>query len=224
MSWENVEIVRRLLRKLLVDDLDPPLARVARSWEGCEGDTGESGPMREWRCKRRTLGPLGLVVVGALALVAVPTALAAKPIRTVFEPQPLVIPAGFGCSFDVGGQPGEGARATLTEFSDGRTVIQGHAEPTLTNLETGETFAQRTRAKITDTFDPQTNEIVEEVSGRIFINLYPGDQGPSGLVEEPGAVLSVIGHQRLTFDPDTFVVSSYSLNGKATDICAQLSG
>lgn len=163
------------------------------------------------------------VIVGALALVAVPTALASKPIRTVFEPRPFVIAAGQGCAFDVQVQP-RNARATLTEFSDGRTVLRGHGDGTLTNRETGETFDQRTRAKVTDTFDPQTNEIAEEISGRIFVAFLPGDQGPSGVVEAPGAVLSVIGHQRLTYDADTFAVTSYSLNGKATDICAQLSG
>ena len=179
--------------------------------------------MRDWRCIRRTLGPLGFVIVGALALVAVPTALAAKPIRTVLEqPPPSVIPAGQGCSFDVGEQAGEGM-TTLTEFSDGRTVIHVNADPILTNLETGDTFVQRARAKVTDTVDAQANEIVEEISGQVFVSFLPGDQGPSGVVEEPGALLSIIGHQRLTFDADTFVLTSYSLNGKATDICAQLS-
>jgi hypothetical protein len=162
--------------------------------------------------------------VVALALLVAPAGRAAKPTRTVFEPQPGVFPAGFGCSFDVQRQPGDGARATLTEFSDGRTMLHGHAKVTLTNLETGDTFAQRTRAKVTDTFDPEGNQIVEEISGRIFILLLPGEQGPSGLVEEPGALLSVVGHQRLTLDADTFVTTSYSLNGKATDICARLSG
>ena len=165
-----------------------------------------------------------LAFVVLLALTAAPTALGAKPTRTVFEPRPFVIPAGLGCSFAVGVQPDEGGRVTFTEFSDGRTVLQGHAVGTLTNLETGDTFVQRTRAKITDIFDPETNEIVEEISGRIFINLYPGDQGPFGEVGEDGAVLSIIGHQRLTFDADTFVVTSYSLDGQALDLCPLLSG
>ena len=183
-----------------------------------------SGFMHQRSGNRMRSTVLAVTIVAALALFVVPTGLAAKPTRTVFEPQPFVIPAGLGCSFDVEARPGDGARAALTEFSDGRTVLHGHATSTLTNLETGATFAQRTRAKVTDTFDPEANEIVEEISGRIFIGFFPGDQGPSGLVEEPGAVLSVIGHQRLTYDADTFVITSYSLNGKATDICAQLSG
>jgi hypothetical protein len=179
--------------------------------------------MRDWPTNRLRASIVASMIGSAIALVVAPVAVAAKPIRTVFDPQAFVIPAGGGCAFDVEGQPGD-AWATLTEFSDGRTVLHGHGEPTLTNLETSDTFAQRTRATVTDTLDPQANEIVEEISGRIFIGLFPGDQGPSGLVEEPGALLSVVGHQRLIYDADTFVVTSYSLNGKATDICAQLSG
>jgi len=63
-----------------------------------------------------------------------------------------------------------------------------------------------------------------EISGQIFITLFPGDQGPSGVVEEPGLLLSVIGHQRIANIAGTLVTVSYSLDAQATDICAQLSG
>lgn len=166
---------------------------------------------------------LSLLFFAFVALIAVPTALGAKPIKTEFQPQPFVIPAGFGCPFDVD-VADEDAQATITQFSDGRVVIHGHAEPTVTNLETGDSFLQRTRAKITQTVDPEANEVLFEISGRILINLYPGDQGPFGEVGEDGLVASVIGHQRFTADLDTEVVTSYSLDGQATDVCPLTSG
>ena len=121
-------------------------------------------------------------------------------------------------------QLGEDDWATITEFSDGRTVIHANAEPTLTNLETRDTFQQSSRFQVTETFDPETNTVFDEIDGRVFVNFRPGDQGPFGEVEEPGLLLSVIGDQELTFDADTALLTSYSLDGTATDICALISG
>jgi hypothetical protein len=61
-------------------------------------------------------------------------------------------------------------------------------------------------------------------SGRFFIFLFPGDQGPSGEVGYPGALFGVVGDARGTVDPDTGVVTSFSLDGQTTDLCALLSG
>jgi hypothetical protein len=166
---------------------------------------------------------LSLLFFAFVALIAVPTALGAKPIKTEFQPQPFVIPAGFGCAFDVG-VADEDARATIMQFSDGRVAIHGHAEPTVMNLETGDSFAQRTRGHITRTFDPEANELLFDVTGRLLLNLYPGDQGPFGEVGEDGLVASVIGHQRFTLDLDTEVTTSYSLDGQAIDVCPLISG
>jgi hypothetical protein len=166
-----------------------------------------------------------LAFVALAALIVVAPATGAKPTRTVVHLEGgFLIPAGQGCSFDVRGESSERARQTFTEFSDGRIVTIGHAEPTLINLDTGNSFVQRSRYKATETFDPETNELFVEISGRFFINLFEGDQGPSGEVEEPGELLSVIGHQQFTVDPDTGVITSYSLDGRATDLCSLLSG
>ena len=179
--------------------------------------------MLERRVGRRASLALGALISGTVVLSSAPAAFGAKPIRTVFHPQPIFIPAGFGCAFDVEEVPSADTRAVITEFSDGRTVIQGKSDPTLTNLETGEVFLQRTRAKITDVYDPLANDVLEEISGRIFVGFFPGDEGPFGEVGENGALYSVIGHQRLTYDLDAQVITSYSLDGRAIDICAALS-
>jgi hypothetical protein len=160
----------------------------------------------------------------ALALTAVPTAVGAKPVRTVVPfTEPIFLPAGLGCAFPVRGQPGEGSRAMITEFSDGRVQTIDWAQANLTNLDTGETILWRSRFLIRETIDPATNELVSVVSGRHFVLLFPGDQGPSGEVGEPGALLGIVGRERITVDLDTGVVTSYSLNGQATDLCALLS-
>ena len=112
----------------------------------------------------------------------------------------------------------------ITEFSDGRVVTHGTApEITVTNLETGDSFLQRSRYKETVRHVAEANDLLVEISGRYAINLFPGDQGPFGEVED-GALLSVVGHQAFTLDLDTDVITAYSLKGKATDTCAELSG
>jgi hypothetical protein len=168
------------------------------------------------RTTRPQLIVSSVVAVFLIALIAVPAALAAKPTRAPgFVPETFVIPAGFGCSFAVEGQTRQGDWTTITEFSDGRTVIHTNAHPTLTNPETGDTFQQSSEYQITETFDPETNAYFDEIDGRIFVSFWPGDQGPFGEVEEPGLLLSVIGHQEWTYDADTGLVTSYSLDGTA---------
>lgn len=172
----------------------------------------------------RTRARLAIIVV-ALALIAAPTALGGKPIRSVVPfTEPIFLPAGVGCAFPVRGQPGEGSRAMITEFNDGRTQTIDWAQANLTNLDTGKTILWRSRFLIKETIDPSTNELVSVLTGRHFGFLSPGDQGPSGEVGEPGVLLGVIGHLRVTTDLDTGVVTSFSLNGQTTDLCALLSG
>ena len=166
-----------------------------------------------------------LAFVALAALIVVAPAMGAKPTRTVvdLEGDAFVIPAGEGCAFAVGLQASERSRQTSTEFSDGRLQIIGHAERTLTNRETGDSFVQVSRYRDI-TFDAAANDALVETSGRIFTSFLPGDQGPFGEVEDPGLLLSVIGHQSFTFDLDANAITAYSLDGQAIDICALLSG
>lgn len=183
--------------------------------------------MRKRRDNRLRYTAVAGIIVVALALLAVPTtALGAKPIRTVTEPKGFVAPAGTYCSFGVEGQPDENARRTITQFSDGRIQTIGHAQTTLTNRATGDSFVQVSRYKETQTFDPEANEVLVETSGRFFIGFeeWEADKGPLGEVGEDGMLASVIGHEQYTLHPDTGVITSYSLDGRATDICALLSG
>jgi hypothetical protein len=166
-----------------------------------------------------------LAAIAGAALVVVPIGLSAKPVRTVTTPGPGVFPAGFGCAFDVGilpNGPNGAPRVTVTEFSDGRTVTVVNADPKLTNLDTGTSYVHRSTFTATDTYDPETNTILEVASGRSLLNLFPGDQGPFGEVGENGALFAMVGHSQLTFDLDTGQITSFSYVGTVTDVCPLL--
>jgi hypothetical protein len=165
-----------------------------------------------------------ILIVFLLALSVVPTAFGVAPIRTVVEPEePILIPAGTGCAFDVLEELGENAHITLTEFSDGRLHIQAHGDVVLTNLETPEqSIDWKNRWNASETFDPEANSIISEFSGRLLFTFFPGDQGPFGTVGENGAFFAFVGLVEITMDADTGVVTSFSLNGSATDVCALL--
>ena len=157
-----------------------------------------------------------VVAVGAI-LVAVPTGLGAKPVRTVFHGQePYVIPAGVGCPFDVRNAPV--GWFSITEFSDGRTVTYGHGDVTMTNLETGTSYFRKSRFVVTDTFTDATT-LQEVIDGRVNIQFFPGDQGPFGEIGENGGWFAFVGTVTLTLDLDTLAYTSFSYQGTVTDLC-----
>jgi hypothetical protein len=164
-----------------------------------------------------------IFVAVAIALGVVPTAFGVAPIRSVFEPEPqILIPAGEGCAFDVLEELAENAGLTLTEYSDGRLHIQAHGDLVLTNLDSDQSIDWKNRWNAWETFDPETNSVRWEASGRLLYSFFTGDQGPSGTVGESGALFAFIGLVELTLDADTGAVTSFSLDGQATDICALL--
>jgi hypothetical protein len=165
---------------------------------------------------------LAAVILALLVSNPLP-AIAGKPTRTVIEPTGVLIPAGFGCSFDVEGQPDEDAWSAITEFEDGRIQIISNAKPTLTNLDTGESIVHHSSYKQTLSYDPIGNDFLIELSGRIFAQFFPGEEGPFGEVGEDGALLSLAGYFQATWDLDTELYTSFSMDGKVTDLCTLLS-
>ncbi|WP_162486105.1 hypothetical protein [Arthrobacter sp. Rue61a] len=144
----------------------------------------------------------------------------AKLTRTVITvPEPFVIPAGVGCTFPVAGEA-EDVRGTITEFADGRIVTHDIADPTLNDVDTGKSLVHRSRFHVTDWPSSVEGGVVFDTSGQLFMAVFPGDQGPYGLVEYPSLLLSVSGHAGVTMDSSTFVCTSFALNGTATDLCA----
>lgn len=98
----------------------------------------------------------------------------------------------------------------------------GYGDITFTNLETGATYLQRSRYRMTETYDPSTNSWHVEIRGNIWHAVYPGEPGPSGVVQEPGLELLVSGRLNVTFDSNG-AVTAFSLRGTYDDLCALLS-
>lgn len=170
-------------------------------------------------------GRVSLIVAIVAAVTVWGTALnaeGAKPTRTVTVPGQALIPPGEGCSFAVKAEANEDARVAVTAFTDGRVVTHDIANPTFTNLDTGKTLVHRSRFMFVEHPSSVEGQVAFESSGQWFMTLLPGDQGPNGLVEYPGLLLSINGHVRITMDTSTFVYTSFSLNGTATDLCAAL--
>jgi hypothetical protein len=179
------------------------------------------------RQPRRLIGTVSaLVLAVVLSLVAMPSAQAAPPTRTVFEAEEFVIPAGFGCSFDVVVSPPDPPpTVTVTEFSDGRVMRFFNGYPIMTNAETGESIVHHSRYQAMETYDALTNQVHGLSDGTVFAWFFPGDVGPSGeIIGDGGALLSLTGHIEYTLDVDTFVTTSFELDGQVNaDLCALLS-
>jgi hypothetical protein len=164
-----------------------------------------------------------LVTLSGLTLAVAPVISAAKPERTVLgAPDPFVLPAGSGCSFDVYIKPHDDLRIMDFTFHDGRSVRIEHGSATLTNPESGASFEHHPAFHSVDTFDASTNEIVDVTQGRVAFWFLPGDMGPDGLVSEPGLFRVFIGSIKDRSDADTGVITQFSFVGSFIDVCAQL--
>jgi hypothetical protein len=181
---------------------------------------------------RRVFSGVGfvlLIAVAGFALITTPVAEAEKPIRTPREfPSPFVLPGGVVCAFDVLLVPRRmgGGGAGIFRFADGRTVFFANAELTVTNLETGRTYIHHSDYREIDTF-PDADTGLDVVSGNILAWFFPGDQGPFGEVGENGengGLFAFVGKTTRTFDPNTSLFTSFSHQGKMTDVCAALTG
>jgi hypothetical protein len=143
--------------------------------------------------------------VAGITLFAVPAALADDAV---------VIPAGDGCAFDV--------LVEQTVGAPGDRVPIGFADYTFTNVDTGDSYLQKSRVVFTETFDPETNSLLFEVTGRFYSSFFVGDQGPEGEVEFPGLLLAFKGSIQFTLGLDTGLYTAFSYQGKSVDICAEL--
>ena len=157
-------------------------------------------------------------VASALALAIAPAAGAHQPFREPIDVESQILPA---CSFDVLVTP-DARREILTIFDSGRLTIHTNGRPTLTNMETGDSKTYRLRYIYQQTVDPETGEILGQVTGRSLFFIAPGDVGPSGEVDPDGGMVQIVGELRTVMDPDTFAITSFTTRGIVTDLCADL--
>lgn len=159
----------------------------------------------------------------AVILLAASGASAAPPERQPFTPDPTVLEPGQACTFNVEIAQGPGSKFTETVFDDGRTVIIGSGSDRITNLDDEISITLPTSGKITFT-ELANGDLRAQVSGRTVFFFFEGDQGPSGLVGEDGALYHIVGHVDETLDPDTgFTVTSFEWSGRATELCSLIS-
>lgn len=154
-----------------------------------------------------------VLAASALALVAAPTAGAGQPFT---EPIPLedqVLPV---CAFDVGFD--RDGREYMRIFDSGRFTVHSYGRPTLTNADTDESVSYRLRYLFTDTGDGRGS-----VTGRSLWTINPGDVGPSGEVDPDGGLIHVVGRLHYVADPETFAITSLTIDGRVTDVCDALS-
>ena len=156
-------------------------------------------------------------IATAVALIVAPAAVAHKPYREALDPESQVLP---GCSFDVQFDPD--GRSLLTIFDSGRLTIHGRGTPTLTNTDTGYSKRYRLAYVYQEAFDAESNQMVGEMSGRFQWLIAPGDVGPSGEVDPDGGLVQIAGRLRVAFDSETFAVTSFTMRGTLTDLCADL--
>jgi hypothetical protein len=157
------------------------------------------------RIRSITTGAVSAILLAGIALTA------AAP---VLADHSAFIPADEnGCGFDILAKadhlPGV-ARAPI-----------GSGDITFTNLETGASYLQHSRYTADVTFDASTKSYHITITGRIWTQLYPGEPGPNGVVEEPGLELLTDGVLEYTLNRKG-VVTAFSLHGTYQDLCALL--
>jgi hypothetical protein len=156
-------------------------------------------------------------IATALTLLIAPGAGAHKPYQEPIELEAGVLP---GCSFDVGFQPA--SREYMRIFDSGRFTVHSYGRPTLTNLDSGDAKVYGLRYLFQETVDPETGDVLGQISGRSLWFIAPGDVGPAGEVDPDGGLLHIVGQLRYVADPATFAITSLTVDGTVTDVCAAL--
>jgi hypothetical protein len=146
------------------------------------------------------------------ALLAVTTGLFLSAASPATAADSEVIPAAEnGCGVDLGLSVARESQARI-----------GYGDATITNLDNGATYVQRSRHVDTETYDPTTGNLYVTIRGKYWLALYPGDAGPSGVVQEPGAELLLSGRLSYTFSTRENLVTAVSIEGTYQDLCELL--
>jgi hypothetical protein len=166
-----------------------------------------------------------VVALGLALVVAAPVA-AAQPTRTVANftgDRVEQFPAGDGCTFDVTVYLSSRAEVSITDFSDGREVVEVNAmHRTITSDTTGTTFVENQEYRDVEWIDRTSGLLDGETSGQFVDTFFPGDVGPYGVVDSVVSY-AIIGSQTYTLDPTTFATLALRVRGTITDICATIS-
>jgi hypothetical protein len=149
---------------------------------------------------------LAAALASGLAVIAIPTALAAKPIKERTVSGPFTIGAA-ACGFLVEVDPTRQDQLLIWEFSDGRQAFNFAFAGTITNVATGTTVNINLSGH---------NTVVEAADGSSTFIATGGT-----ILFEPGSLLLVKGRVVDTFNADGDLVSE-TITGHTVDMCEVL--
>jgi hypothetical protein len=88
------------------------------------------------------------------------------------------------------------------------------------NLETGAQFETLDTYMERDRLDPDAGLIIGGATGQVTFYFLPGDPGPFGVVQYPGALCHIDGTASYTIDANTYATYEFAYSGSITDVCA----
>jgi hypothetical protein len=161
------------------------------------------------------------MLVAAAPAAAAPAAPPTTPTRIVHTLSPFTIDAGYGCAFDVAGQPSFGfvARTTLP---DGRIQTSVRAHGAYVNVQTGASFPTADNFRALDQIDSATGIDTVVANGELTATFLPGDDGPFGPVTE-ASFYKFVGTVSFTYNLNTGQTTNFHYRGTVEDVCAALS-
>lgn len=176
--------------------------------------------------RRLTRPARGAAIALVLGLLVAAPAAAAQPARTVFHFSGDRVQhylAGNGCPFDVTVHLTSRAGVSITDFSDGREVIEENSmHRAISSDVTGKTFVENQEFRDVEWIDPTTGLRFGETSGQFIDTFWRGDVGPYGIVDQ-NVSYAIVGHQTYVLDPNTYATLALTVTGTITDICAAIS-
>jgi hypothetical protein len=159
-------------------------------------------------------------LLAALSLSVAQPSFAAPP-----DPEPpgeFIIPAGLGCSFELGLDSSAGEVRTITFTTEngqpGRIIsVKTGVVLTYTNRETGASVTIKTSGSVTSAVPIDGETEMRTATGHNGLILFPDDvpNGPT-TTQYNGKIV-------YTYNTVTGFIQVIETSGKATDICAELS-
>jgi hypothetical protein len=152
-----------------------------------------------------------LAIAVATSLAATSVVAVQKPVKAPFPYDPIDLPAGVVCSFDVHIQGG--GRQNVLTFP-GRETIVGSGSVTVSNAATGTSITLDSGGDFTSVEHKDGSAQIIG-SGHVLFLLLPGDSGGPGLFQSTGHVV-------MDYDIASDTVTSIDTRGQLTDVCAAI--
>ena len=163
-----------------------------------------------------------VITAGLVFLTSVAPVAAVKPDRGPAVWEPLALPAGTVCEFDVTVEVSDHNQRMTTFFdrfgNPRTTAVTGHGPLLATNEETGAQILIEGGGR--QTFGGDADTFILTGSGVTGLYFFPGDATPVGVGD--GGLYVVKGSFYEELDLNTNVVTVLEIRGTVIDVCAAL--